>query len=65
MMEKTGHGGGDIRLHNYLFKDQNNLDPYNHQAGVRDGALYAIIGIAANKSIESGEKVAIDKLIKL
>ncbi len=62
---KTGHGGGDIRLHNYLFKDQNNLDPYNHQAGVRDGVLSAIIGIAANKSIESGEKVAIDKLIKL
>lgn len=64
-MEKSGHGGGDIRLHNHLFSDQKNPDPYNHQAGVRDGALSALIGIAANKSIESGQKIKVSELVKL
>jgi hypothetical protein len=37
-------------------------DPYKHSAGLRDGVMSILIGIAARKSIESGEKVRISGL---
>ena len=40
-------------------------DPLRHAAGVRDGAMSILIGIAARKSIESREVVNIAELTDL
>lgn len=58
----AGHGGGDVRLQNKLFKDPNMADPYKHSAGTRDGALSILISIAARKSIEEKRSVKISEL---
>lgn len=63
--ERGGHGGGDSRLQDKIFKDPNAPDPLKHAAGVRDGAMSILIGIAARKSIESGEPVRIAELTDL
>lgn len=63
--ERGGHGGGDSRLQNKIFKDPNAPDPLKHAAGVRDGAMSCLIGIAARKSIESGEPIKIAELTDL
>jgi predicted dehydrogenase len=63
--ERGGHGGGDGRLQDKIFKDPNAPDPLKHAAGVRDGAMSCLIGIAARKSIESGEPVRIAELTDL
>jgi hypothetical protein len=34
-----GHGGGDTRLKDKLFKDPTMADPYRQSAGSRDGAM--------------------------
>ncbi|MCW0481443.1 Gfo/Idh/MocA family oxidoreductase [Gaoshiqia sediminis] len=59
---RGGHGGGDVRLHDKIFKDPNMADPYRHAAGTRDGAMSILIGIAARKSIEEGRSVKISEL---
>lgn len=63
--ESGGHGGGDIRLQNQILRNTEMEDPLNHTAGSRDGAMSALIGIAARKSIESGETVRIEDLTDL
>ncbi len=63
--ERGGHGGGDRRLHDKIFKNPDAPDPYRHAAGSRDGAMSCLIGIAARKSIESGEPVRISELTDL
>ncbi|PHN00910.1 4,5-dihydroxyphthalate dehydrogenase [Flavilitoribacter nigricans DSM 23189 = NBRC 102662] len=63
--ERGGHGGGDSRLQDKIFKDPSAPDPLKHAAGVRDGAMSCLIGIAARKSIESGEPVKIAELTDL
>lgn len=60
--EKAGHGGGDKRLHDKIFKTPTIADPYKRAAGSRDGVMSAIIGIAARKSIESGNSIKISEL---
>jgi predicted dehydrogenase len=60
--ERGGHGGGDKRLHDKIFKTPNEEDPYERAAGSRDGVMSAIIGIAARKSIESGNPIKIASL---
>lgn len=60
--ERGGHGGGDKRLHDKIFKTPNEKDPYERAAGSRDGVMSAIIGIAARKSIESGNPIKIASL---
>ena len=62
---KGGHGGGDVLLHNQIFKTPGEKDPYDRPAGVRDGAMSILIGIAARKSIESGHPVRIAELSDL
>ncbi|RKD92290.1 Gfo/Idh/MocA family protein [Mangrovibacterium diazotrophicum] len=62
---RSGHGGGDVRLHDKIFKDPNMADPYKHSAGTRDGAMSILIGIAARKSIEEGRMVKIEELTDL
>lgn len=60
-----GHGGGDQRLHDKIFKNPKMADPYKHAAGSRDGAMSVLIGIAARKSIEENRKVLIEELSDL
>lgn len=57
-----GHGGGDTRLKDKLFKDPEMADPYRQSAGTRDGAMSILVGIAARNSIEKGKPVKISDL---
>lgn len=59
---RGGHGGGDSRLQDKIFKDPDMADPYRHAAGTRDGAMSILVGIAARKSIETGKPVKIADL---
>ncbi|MBN1985978.1 MAG: Gfo/Idh/MocA family oxidoreductase [Prolixibacteraceae bacterium] len=59
---RGGHGGGDARLQDKIFRDPDMPDPYKHAATSRDGVMSAIIGIAARKSIEEQRVVRIDEL---
>lgn len=63
--ERGGHGGGDKRLHDKIFMTPKEKDPYERAAGSRDGVMSAIIGIAARKSIESGQPIKIADLTDL
>lgn len=63
--ERAGHGGGDKRLHDKIFKNPNSPDPLKHTAGVRDGAMSILIGVAARKSIEAGKPIKIGDLTDL
>lgn len=58
-----GHGGGDIRLLEDIFLEDNNNDPLNRKAGGIDGAMSILTGIAARKSIELGRAIDIDELV--
>ena len=58
-----GHGGGDVRLRNMIFKD-NIPDPLGHAAGTKDGAYSILVGVAANKSIKESTVVNIEDLLK-
>jgi len=57
-----GHGGGDTRLKDKLFKDPTLADPYRQSAGTRDGAMSILVGIAARNSIETGKPVKIQEM---
>ncbi|MFO7919003.1 MAG: Gfo/Idh/MocA family oxidoreductase [Anaerolineae bacterium] len=57
-----GHGGADARLREHLFREDV-LDPLHQVAGSRAGALSALIGVAANRSIETGQPVEIGELL--
>ena len=61
-IERSGHGGGDKRLQDKIFLHQNESDPFDRAAGLRDGIMSILIGIAARKSIESGEPIKIAEL---
>ena len=63
--ERGGHGGGDEALHEKIFIHPEKKDPYDRAAGVRDGAMSILIGVAARKSIESGLPVKIAELTDL
>ena len=58
-----GHGGGDARLQERLFGGRSLPDPLGHMAGSWAGAMSTLIGVAANKSIATGEPVAIGDLL--
>ena len=58
-----GHGGGDTRLLNDLFRGVTE-DPLNHAADFRDGAKSILTGIAANISIKTGQAVDTKGLVK-
>jgi predicted dehydrogenase len=57
-----GHGGGDTRLKDKLFKDPEMADPWRQSAGSRDGAMSILVGIAARNSIETGKPIKIQDL---
>ncbi len=60
-----GHGGGDKRLQDKIFRNPEAADPLNHSAGSRDGAFSILVGVAARKSIETGKAVKISDLTDL
>jgi hypothetical protein len=60
-----GHGGGDTRMKDKIFKNPNLPDPYRQSAGTRDGAMSILIGIAARNSIETGKPVRLGDLTDL
>jgi predicted dehydrogenase len=61
----AGHGGGDQRLQDKIFRNPEMPDPMRHSAGSRDGAMSILIGIAARKSIEEQRAVKIAELTDL
>jgi predicted dehydrogenase len=62
---RGGHGGGDRRLQDQLFRNRDRTDPLKHAAGLRDGAMAILVGIAARKSIDEGRPVKIGELTDL
>ena len=60
-----GHGGGDTRLKDRIFKDPTLPDPYRQSAGSRDGAMSILVGIAARESAKTGEPIKIGSLTSL
>jgi len=61
---KGGHGGGDVRLLNHVFRGADD-DPLGHAAGYFDGAASIMTGISANESMKTGEPVIVDALVDL
>ncbi len=58
-----GHGGGDLLLLDDLFGVREQSDNLGRAAGVRDGAMSILTGIAANKSFATGKPVRVQDLI--
>jgi len=61
----AGHGGGDEREQENIFRTPDIQDPLKHLSGSRDGAMSAMIGIAARKSIDEKRAVRIEELTDL
>ena len=59
-----GHGGGDERMKQHIFLP-NQTDPHRQAAGLRDGALAILTGIAARNSIDSGKPIKIADLTSI
>lgn len=59
-----GHGGGDTRLHELVFRKAQAPD-YLRLPDSRAGAMSCLTGIAARKSVESRRPVAIGDLVRL
>jgi len=60
----SGHGGGDRLLKDQIFLPGIE-DQYRQCAGIRDGALACLVGIAARNSIETGKPVNIADLTSI
>ena len=58
-----GHGGGDRRLKDHLFKDASD-DPLGHVAGSKAGAMSILVGVAANRSMAEGRFVKLHELLE-
>lgn len=58
-----GHGGADMRIRNHLFRPET-PDPLRQRADARAGALSALVGIAGNRSLATGEAITIAKLLE-
>jgi predicted dehydrogenase len=60
-----GHGGADPVMLRALFHPKPPHDPFNRTASHVDGAASILLGIAANKSMESKRLIEVDSLFKL
>ena len=65
IQQAEGHGGGDARLRDKIFRNPNAKDTYRQAAGSRDGAMAILVGIAARKSSDTGQPVKIASLTDL
>jgi len=59
-----GHGGADPIMVNDLFAPNPSEDKYKRAADQRAGAWSILTGIAANRSIASGQPVRIEELVR-
>ena len=62
-INKGSHGGADSKLREMMFNSEI-PDPLGKMAGSRAGVMASLIGIAARKSIETGETINIKDLVK-
>lgn len=62
--ENAPHGGSDKRLRRMLFSAEILPDPLGHMASSRDGAMAALIGVAANHSMREQRPVRIEELFQ-
>lgn len=62
---KGGHGGGDAKILDQIFLPDPPPDPFDRSATERDGAASLLLGIAANRAIETGKAVDVDELLTL
>jgi len=60
-----GHGGGDDRLRDLIFRPGTSVPDYLALPGSRAGAMSCLTGIAARQSVESGKPVKIADLATL
>ncbi len=60
-----GHGGGDVRMQDRIFRDPGAPDPFRQAADAREGAMAVLLGIAARKSARTGEPVRVGDLTTL
>lgn len=60
-----GHGGADPVMLEQIFSASPPADPFNRAASHIDGAASILLGIAANRSIETRQIVRIDDLFDL
>lgn len=58
-----GHGGGDPEMYKDLFLPNPPEDPCRRAANLHDGAWSILIGLAAYKSMETGESVVVRDLV--
>jgi len=61
----SGHAGGDTLLLDRVFKDPGGPDPLGLAAGLRDGAMAVLIGIAARRSADERRPVRVAELTSL
>jgi predicted dehydrogenase len=64
-ISKKDHGGGDDKFLHMLLKGRSNSDSLGQIASSRDGAMSAIVGIAANISIAEGRSVYIKDILNI
>ena len=60
---REGHGGADRRMTAVLLGGQ--TDPMRRSATARDGALALLTGLAANRSLQTAERVRVSDLLDL
>ncbi len=60
-----GHGGGDAQILRRIFLPDTPPDPLGRDADHLQGAASILLGVAANRSIETGAPVRIDDLLPL
>jgi predicted dehydrogenase len=60
-----GHGGGDPLLQEQIFSPTAPADPFGRSAGHEQGAASILVGIAANRSLETRQPVRIQDLVNL
>ncbi|MDB5328646.1 MAG: Gfo/Idh/MocA family oxidoreductase, partial [Phycisphaerales bacterium] len=60
-----GHGGGDAGILDRIFNPDLPPDPLERDATHTDGAAAIVVGIAANRSMETGQAVNCDDIIEL
>ena len=62
---RGGHGGADPVMLEQIFHPDPPQDPYKRAASHIDGAASILLGIAANKSMETKQLIQVDELMKL
>ena len=60
-----GHGGADPVMLDQLFSSSPPPDPYGRAASHVDGAASLLLGLAANESIRTGQRIRVDELFTL